>query len=62
MDTGHYCLPIDSDLDFYPLSKQIEMEFLALVNSPSKSHPDIRYRERERSELISREEYISNSL
>ena len=31
IDTGHYCLPVDSDIDFSPLSKQIEMEFLALV-------------------------------
>ncbi|XP_064384152.1 serine/threonine-protein kinase/endoribonuclease IRE1-like isoform X2 [Halichondria panicea] len=40
IDTGHYCLPIDSDLKFYPLSKQIELEFLALVKSPINRQSD----------------------
>lgn len=31
LDTGHYCLPSDSDVNFLPLSKQIELEFLSLV-------------------------------
>lgn len=32
IDTGHYCLPVDSDVNFLPLSKQIELEFLSLVS------------------------------
>ncbi len=42
IDTGHYCQPIDSDLEFYPLSKQIELEFLALVKSPINRQSDYR--------------------
>ncbi len=47
MDTGHYCLPMDSDLEFYPLSKQIELQFLSLVNSPTRSQPRFKTREKD---------------